>query len=273
MTWNAVILDVAVTAVVLIAADPLITLFLGSSVAAKAIAVKGLRLFVLSMLPSSLNATFKNYYQGIGRLRLTEVISAVQNFAFPVLFAFLLSRFWGVTGIWLGFLFGETAALLFFSVLVWHHYGSFSLSIGAYSLLEPDFGTDPANCFECAVQTVEEATDVSRKICDFCLEKGMDRRVSNLIGLCVEEMTVNIIQHGFVKDKLSHNVDVRLVVDEEGRVIRIRDNCIHFDPTKYLKLHQSDDPAAHIGLRMVMAMVKEANYVNSLGLNNLTLVI
>ena len=93
-----------------------------------------------------------------------------------------------------------------------------------------------------------------------------------LIGLSVEEMTVNILEHGFTKDKLDHNVDVRVVLEEDCRVIRIRDNCIQFDPTSYLELHQSDDPAAHIGLRMVMGMVKEANYVNTLGLNNLSLI-
>ena len=52
-----------------------------------------------------------------------------------------------------------------------------------------------------------------------------------------------------------------------------RDNCISFDPTKYLELHQDSDPTAHIGIRMIMGMVKEADYVNTLGLNNLTLVI
>ena len=94
-----------------------------------------------------------------------------------------------------------------------------------------------------------------------------------LIGLCVEEMTVNIIEHGFTKDKLSHNVDVRLVIEQDKRIVRIRDNCVNFDPTKYLELHQSDDPVAHIGLRMVMGMVKETNYINTLGLNNLTLIL
>ena len=48
---------------------------------------------------------------------------------------------------------------------------------------------------------------------------------------------------------------------------------MNFDPVEYLKLHETDDPAAHIGIRMVMKMVKSANYVNSLGLNNLTLVL
>ena len=65
---------------------------------------------------------------------------------------------------------------------------------------------------------------------------------------------------------------MRLVLEDNDRVIRIRDNCIHFDPTRYLELHQTSDPVAHVGIRMVMRMVKEANYVNPLGLNNLTLV-
>lgn len=273
MTRYAIILDIAVTGIVLIAATPLITLFLGGEVGAKAIAVFGLRLFVLSMLPSSLNSTFKNYYQGVNRLKLTELISVLQNFFFPLLFAFLLSRFFGVAGIWLGFLCGETAALLAFSALVWRRSGRISLSPDAYSMLPADFGADPACCMECTVQSDQDATAASRQLITFCLERGLDRRTANLIGLCVEEMTVNIVEHGFAADKLPHNIDVRLVIEEDSRIIRIRDNCVHFDPTKYLELHQSEDPAAHIGLRMVMGMVKEANYVYSLGLNNLTLVL
>ena len=272
MTRSAIMLDMAVTVVGLLAAVPLITLFLGENMAAKTIAVSGLRLFVLSIMPSSLNSTYKNYYQGVNRLRLTELISVLQNFVFPVSFAFLLSRLWGVTGVWLGFVCGETATLIAFSVLVWRHHGSFSLSSDAYSMLEPDFGAAADRCFECAVQSVSDAVDASSQICTFCEQQEIDRRTAMLIGLSVEEMTINIIEHGFTKDKLAHNVDVRVVLEKDCRIIRIRDNCVSFDPTRYLELHQSDDPAAHIGLRMVMGMVKEANYVNSLGLNNLSLV-
>ena len=272
MTRSAIVLDLAVTAVGLAAAVPLITLFLGEDAAAKALAVSGLRLFVLSIMPSSLNSSFKNYYQGVNRLRLTELISVLQNFVYPVAFAFLISRFLGVTGVWLGFVCGETATLITFSALVWRHAGKLTLSADAYSMLEPGFGAAPERCFESTVQNTREAVEASKRICAFCRDRGIDRKTAMLIGLSVEEMTVNIIEHGFTKDKLDHNVDVRLVLDEDSRIIRIRDNCVRFDPTKYLELHQSDDPAAHIGLRMVMGMVKEANYVNSLGLNNLNLV-
>lgn len=273
MTRNAVVLDVAVTIVGLLAATPLITLFLGQDVSAKSIAVFGLRLFVLSILPSSLNSTFKNYYQGVNRLRLTELISILQNFVYPVAFAYLLSRFLSVTGIWLGFVCGETATLLSFSVLVWRHHGGFSLSADAYSMLDPAFGAAPEQCFERTIQSAEEAVEASEQICAFCRSREIDGKTAMLIGLSVEEMTVNIIEHGFTRDKREHNVDVRLVLDRDSRVIRIRDNCVSFDPTKYLELHRSDDPASHIGLRMVMGMTKEAFYINTLGLNNLTLLI
>ncbi|MBR0142571.1 MAG: ATP-binding protein [Clostridia bacterium] len=273
MTKYAVLLDIGVTAVCLLAAPLLIALFLDPASGARAIAVTGLRLFALSLLPSSINSSFKNYYQGVNRLRLAEMISVLQNLVFPVLFAFLLSRTLGVNGVFLGFVTGETATLLFFSLFVWKHHGGISFSADAYSMLEPGFGADEDHSFERTVRSLEEAAEVSRQLGDFCREKGLDRRTSNLIALCVEEMTVNVVRHGFTKDKRSHSIDVRFVLGEGRRVIRIRDDCPGFDPTEYLKLHQADDPASHIGLRMVMSMVKEADYVNSLGLNSVSLVI
>ena len=119
------------------------------------------------------------------------------------------------------------------------------------------------------------AIEASKKLTDFCRERGMDRRTGMLVGLCVEEIAMNIIEHGFTKDRRPHSIDVRMVVRDDKRIIRIRDNCVNFDPTKYLELHKNneEDPTAHIGLRMVMGMVKEAEYINTLGLNNLTMIL
>ena len=117
----------------------------------------------------------------------------------------------------------------------------------------------------------EGAAEASIKAGEFCRAHGESVRQSNLIALCIEEMSDNIVRHGFTKDKKRHSVEVRLVFRGDRRLIRFRDNCVNFDPTKYLELHKSDDPTAHIGIKMVMKSVKSANYVNSLGLNNLTL--
>lgn len=251
----------------------LIRLFLGSNPAILALAIPGLRLSLIGMIPNVLNNVVKCYFQGIQHTLLTNVIAFLQSVGLTVVCARIFSLVFGLTGFWIGTVIGQLLTTLVIAILVWRKYGAVSFSNAAFSYLAPDFGAKPEDCMELAVGDVTAAAAASEKLCDFCREKGIEPRTAMLIGLCVEEMTINVIEHGFTKDKHSHNVDVRLVIEEDKRIVRIRDNCVNFDPTKYLELHRSDDPVAHIGLRMVMGMVKEANYINTLGLNNLTLIL
>lgn len=268
-----IILDLAVTAVVLLTAPYLVWLFLRADPGSLSMAAFGLRIVALSLLPSGLNSCLKYYYQGVGHTGFTEAISVMQNFALPVLFAFLLSRPLQTTGVWLGFLCGESLTLLVIAVVVWFREKRIVFSVDAFSMLPKKFGVPEADCLELSVKNMEEATAASRQAEAFCVAHGESSRKSMLISLCVEEMVNNIVKHGFTKDNREHNVDLRILFKETTRVIRIRDNCVNFDPLLYLELHKADDPAAHIGIRMVMQSVKSANYVNTLGLNNLTLVL
>ena len=61
------------------------------------------------------------------------------------------------------------------------------------------------------------------------------------------------------------------MINKDSTILCIKDNCSKFDPIKYMELHQDDDPFAHLGIRMIMKLVKDANYSNSFGLNNLLL--
>ena len=279
MMFYAVVLDVALIVVVLLAASPLISLFLtesaGADVAAtletKKLAVLGLRLFSLSLLPCAINTTYKNYLQGVNKTGFTQAISVMQNFAFTALFAFILSRFLSTTGVWLSFLCGESLTLLVTVLVVWKKNGRIAFSAGTFAYLPADFGAADEDCFEASVESVEGVVEVSAKAAEFCRKHGENERNSNMISLCIEEMADNIVEHGFTKDNKQHSIDIRLLFKGDKHVIRIRDNCTNFDPINYLDLHKTDDPAAHIGIRMVTKMVKNANYVNSLGLNNLTL--
>lgn len=273
MCRYAVVLDLAVIAVVLLAAPYLVGLFLRDDSGAGLMATLGLRLFSLSLLPCSLNTSFKNYYQGINRTRFTESISVMQNFAFTVLFAFVLSRFLKTTGVWLGFVCGESLTLLVIAAVVWITEKKIVFSADAFSLLPKDFGVPEADCLELTIQSLDEAAAASLRAAEFCTAHGESARDSMLISLCVEEMACNIVDHGFSKDSREHSIELRILFKEKKCVLRIRDNCVNFDPLAYLELHKLDDPTAHIGIRMVMKMVRSANYVNSLGLNNLTLVL
>ncbi len=272
MTFWAVALDLAVTGAVAAAASPLVALFIEDA-SAQGLAVTGLRLFALSLLPCGLNTAFKNYYQGVGRSGFTQAISVMQNFALVALSAFVFSRFLGVTGVWLGYVSGETLTWLAVCAVVFIRNKKAAVTTDAFSLLPADFGAKEGDCMEATVTNDAEAVEASRMAEEFCRAHGRSPKESGMIALCVEEMTENIVAHGFTKGGRDHRIDVRLTFGGGDCVIRIRDNCVNFDPVRYMELHSGDDPFAHIGIRMVMKTVKDADYVNTLGLNNLRLVV
>ncbi len=272
MTRCAVIALAAVTVFVIACAHPIVSLFLTDEPDTVVLAAAGLRLFALCLVPCALNTTYKFYYQGIGRLRLMEVICVFQNFALPAIGAILLSGFLGTAGVWLCFLFGEGTALLFICIYVWISNRRIRFSVEDFALLPASFGAAQDECFEYRVNGTEDAVAASDKAIAFCLDHGVDKKTSTLIGLCIEEMTCNIVNFGFPEQKAPYvTIDVRLVFRDGTRIISIRDNCAGFDPIHYHELHRDDDPVAHIGIRTVVSSAKEAVYINTFGLNNLTL--
>ncbi|MBQ7069712.1 MAG: ATP-binding protein [Ruminococcus sp.] len=270
MCRYAVLICSVVTALVLVFASPLVLLFLEDK-RAYGIAVVGLRIFVLSLVPCAINTSFKNYYQGIDHVKLTQTISVMQNFALTALSAFVLSRVFDLTGIWMGFLCGELLTLLFITIFVFVKNKKTELRSANFSLIDDDFGVPDEDCFEFSIVSKTEVAKASKECEMFCKAHGQSTRLSSLIALSIEEMTNNIIEHGFDKDRHENSIDIRLQIRDGEPILRIRDNCRHFDPVKYTELHSDEDPVSHIGIRMVMKLVKSANYVNSMGLNNLTL--
>ena len=271
MRNSAIIILFFVTLLVITFARPIVTLFLADEPEAISLATLGLRLFCLSLVPCALNTTFKFYYQGIGRIRLMEVICVLQNCVLPSLAALLLGFVLNTTGIWLCFVCGEGAAWLFICAYVWIYNRRVSIAVKDWALLPQSFGVPAENCFEYSIASVKDAVDVSGKAVDFCISHGEDKTKSVMIGLCIEEITCNTVIHGFSKGNGHYTVDVRLVFCEDDKRIRIRDNCVLFDPVHYYELHRSEDPVAHLGIRTVVSYAREAVYLNTLGLNNLIL--
>ena len=89
----------------------------------------------------------------------------------------------------------------------------------------------------------------------------------------MEEMAGNIVDHGFTKDRRRHSVDVR-VVHKDGKVIlRIKDDCVPFDPGERLRMSGDSDASKNMGIRMVFKIAEKVAYQNILGLNVLTMTI
>ena len=62
---------------------------------------------------------------------------------------------------------------------------------------------------------------------------------------------------------------MRVLKKYDEYILRIRDDCIIFDPIKRLELYSDDEPAHHMGLRMIIGMAKDVRHTSVLKLNNL----
>jgi hypothetical protein len=62
-------------------------------------------------------------------------------------------------------------------------------------------------------------------------------------------------------------VDVRVVHKDDDVILRIKDDCVPFDPGERAKLSDPDYPTRNIGIRMVFGIAQDVQYQNILGLN------
>ena len=77
-----------------------------------AIAIPGLRLYSLGFLLAGCNIIIAGVYAATGRAKEGFVISILRGLVLIVAFAFLLSRFFGLDGVWLSFTAAEAVTLV-----------------------------------------------------------------------------------------------------------------------------------------------------------------
>ena len=267
LSRHSVRLGLAVGALLAAFAPAFIGLFIPEPGVTKDMAVTGLRLFALGLIPCCLNNVLKYLYQGTGRVGLTEVFSLAEGALLPVLAAWLLSRGMGVTGVWLFFAAGETLALVCLLVLIRCKTGRLPWKDAAYLLLKKDFGVSPENFLEVDIHSLPEVTGTAQQVEQFCLQRGGSPRLSSHLALCVEEVASNAVTHGFGADDRQHHLFLRVMRKPDEWILRFRDDCRGFDPVSYVPEAGKDG----LGLRLVRQMAREARYTYSLNLNNLTL--
>ncbi|MBQ6582665.1 MAG: ATP-binding protein, partial [Mogibacterium sp.] len=139
-------------------------------------------------------------------------------------------------------------------------------------LVIPDeFGVPEEERMDLTVRSMDEVVEVSARVQEFCRKHEIDERRSYLAGLFLEEMAGNVVEHGFVKDNRTHSVDIRVVHKEENVILRIRDDCLPFDPAERQNIVDPEDAAKNIGIRMVYRIAEKVEHQNILGLNVLTI--
>ncbi len=263
---RAVVLGAAVMALLLAFAHPLAALFMPEAGESQSMAILGLRLFSLGMIPCCLSNALRNCYQGTGRVTMMEAISVLANALLPTLAALALGRLAGVTGVWLYFVTGETLTLLGVMGYVWYKKGGFTWRAEDVLLLRDDFGVPEGDRLEAGMEDMAGVMAFSHRAEDFCRAHGGGERLASHLALCVEEMGGNIVTHGFAGGG-GNGLSIRLQVKDGQWTLRFRDDCAAFDPISHVE--QAGDDS--LGIRLAMRMADEARYTYTMNLNNLTL--
>lgn len=279
------VLSCALCAVVFAFAPQVVGLF-GLEGDAEAFGVVAVRAFILCVPIDLINQLFVNYYQGTGNVRAASAIAVGQSGLFAVLFALGTVWFWGATAVWTSFLVGEAVTLalqLVVASVLWKRRVAKGVAAAASEAaadareraglldkmmyLPETFQQDwrAWRTFSCEPDIASVAA-CSQQMAAWCEAQGIDGRRSYLVPLAVEEMAANAVEHGFAKTK-HPAIDVKLILKRDGTlVLRMRDNGTAFNPMD-LDLSAADSCSA-VGIRMLRQGVREVEYQNTVGLNN-----
>ena len=262
----------AICALLILCAEPLTRIFYRDPAEpVYMMTVWGLRILPLCMPLAIISMHFTSYSQSSGKVGLVYLIAPIDGVICVAGFTALLIRSVGVNSVYIANVLNGVVVILVIVGYAWLKKRRFPRNMDELMAIPDDFGARASERMDLSVRSMEGVVTVSQQIQSFCLAHGIDKRRAYLAGLSMEEMAGNIVEHGFGKDGKSHSVDVRVVHKNNDVILRIKDDCVPFDPGERQALAEGDDITKNIGIRMVFRIARDVQYQNILGLNVLTI--
>jgi anti-sigma regulatory factor (Ser/Thr protein kinase) len=233
--------------------------------------VMGFRLLPLCMFPAVMSLSFTCYAQTIERRKLAVILPIIDGVVGVVSCSFILIPLFKMNGLYIANILNGLICCLIVVIVAWIVLKRFPRSLEYLMVIPKDFSPGPEDRLDITVRGMDQVVSISQQIIDFCKSRGINNRRAYFAGLCMEEMAGNVVTHGFTKDKKQHSVDIRVVHSGDDVILRIRDNCMEFNPTERAEINDDTTDGKNIGIRMVYKIADEVTYQKLLGLNVLTI--
>lgn len=271
LTWGMLILS-GITALLIVSAEPLTQLFFQDPAdRVYRMTVMGFRLLPLCMPPALFTLTYACYAQVAEKKPVSTILPVFEGVIGVVACSLILIPLMGMNGLYLSNILNGFICLAVVIVSVWITQRRFPGKLEDILVFSKDFGVGEDERLDISVRTLEDAMEVSRQVIGFCTEKGINHRRAYFAGLCMEEMAGNVVLHGFTKDRKKHSLDIRVSHRGDDIILRLRDNCISFNPAERAGSREPEDGIKDIGIRLAYGIAKEFQYQNLLGLNVLVM--
>ena len=212
-----------------------------------------------------------NYLQATGNNIAVHISSVVDGYFSVVIPSLILAPVMGALGVWWATPIGIVITALVYPIYACFYWKHIPKNVDEWLLFRNNFGVKDEDRLCINVNSMSDVIGSSEQIQNFVTSKGYAKRTAYFSSLAMEEMSGNIVNHGFNADNKDHNMDVRVVSKKDGIMLRIKDDCKPFDPVGMNRLLNPEDPSKNIGIRMVSKIADEFSYQNMLGLNVLTI--
>ena len=232
------------------------------------LAVQAVRCLAVSLVMNGCNTIIIKYLKGARKMLPVHLMTFAHRVIALTVFTALLGGLFGTQGLFIAIPVSEGAVLLGYIViaLLSNRGRGFWDSV---MMIPNGFGYNSSNSCSFSIRTVEEAVTVSEQIGDFLLEHQIDKKTSIFSKLCIEELATNVIEHGFTKDKKKHYCDIRVMIEPDEVILRVRDNCPYFNIRERYDSLSKKDKRYGMGIRMVFNAAKDVNYISILKTNTL----
>ena len=272
---------VPITIAVWIFSDEICTLFGVANFAetsAKVQLIDAIRIFSLSLIPSTFCLILTSYYQSTKFPKLANLITTLRGFVLLLIPAYLLAPKFGAEFVWYSFSIASIGTLIILGAVLF-----FTRREDRSSMLLLDlYGEKTGSYISFAVRTNTQAIMKNVEgIADFCEKNNLTDKETMLVRLSMEEMMMSITEHCF-EDKPNEIMDVRIFIgqrdDQFTIILRIRNGGKLFNPIDYCKQLEEKEPLEFamsdaLGISMLTKAAASINYKSTFGINNLMILI
>ncbi len=259
----------AISLLCLFGAKGIALFYLGGSMSngtAVAMTVLCMQFYAFRLPFLAFNEIYMNYFQAIGDVKRAHILSICQRLVYLVASAFILGYFFGIVGVWAAFPVSELLLSCTIVIMAAIHEKRFPSNLKQMLFLPSGFGVADEYRFRKSIATKEDVISSSELAFDFCKRHELSKKRAVYVSLCIEELGMNVLNYGFSTKNQSAEVNLSLVKNK--LILRFRDNGSAFDLTKWFKIFRSEDPASHLGIRILIGLAKKVSYTSTLDTNN-----
>ena len=233
--------------------------------------IDAFRILPLCMPFSVISLGFTAYAQAMEKKKMAVSMAILDGAVGVVVCSLILIPAMGMNGLYISNVLNGIICCVAVVFFAWLSLKRFPRTLEDIMAIPESFGAGEKDRIDISVRKMEEVVDVSRRVINFCTEHGIDERRASFAGLAMEEMAGNVVDHGFTKDRKNHSIDIRVTHRNHDVILRLRDDCIPFNPSESAALMTPADGMKNVGLRIVYSLATEIKYQNLLGTNVLTI--